>query len=169
MGEPEYKAVSDAHLLAMRTEADKHEDGRPKLMVEIASERKEFPLFVELFGRPPHCDARVLHEPSACEYCARAVAQQRERELLGVRNTGAPADQPGRVHPCPAELARSPASLAAWGGNRPVGDVDYVASALRSTSTDLGYPGEDVVKTCPWCQSVLAEGTPCLCGGPTAR
>lgn len=168
MGDSEYRSISDDELVAIREQLATmsngrrgllHEDGRPKLSVEIASEAKRFDDFIDLFGRPPHCDQRVLHQASACEFCARAIGQQHEREQLGVRNTGAPDPQPGRPHPCPAELARSPESLASWVGNRPMSDVDYVASTLRSPGVVLGNPDEGQL-----CQTCGEDDGRCLCG-----
>lgn len=147
-----------------------HEDGRPMLAVEAASSEHRgtnggldpFRRFMDEFGTPPHCDQRILHRPEDCEYCAHADIMQAERALLGVRNTGVEGDQDGRVHPCPAELARSKESLAHWGGNRPVSADAYAAQALRSSSTDLGYPGEPAEEDlCPYCRCLK----PCPCEG----
>lgn len=130
--------------------ATTHPDGRPKLAVELASEqsaagdRTAFDRFMRACGRPPHCDQRVLHRLEDCEYCGSPEAwpQQKERAALGVRNTGVEGDQPGRVHPCPAELARSQESLQSWAGNRPapppqhgpLAVEDHVAEALLNDS-----------------------------------
>lgn len=134
-----------------------HEGGRPMLAVEIAShedqkgDRDAFRQFMDEMGTPPHCDARILHRPEDCQFCARAEVMQMEREMLGVRNTGVEGEQAGRKWPCPAELARSKESLGAWGGNRPITDVEYAATTLRSHRGDLGYPGEDAIEVCPFC------------------
>lgn len=121
------------------------------------SDRGAFRRLMNDAGVPPHCDQRVLHRPEDCAYCAKALVYQAEREMLGVRNTGVEGDQPGRLYACPAELARSKESLGSWGGNRAVTEVDYVAQALRSPTTDLGYPGEPP----PGC--LLCEHSPCIC------
>ena len=65
----------------------------------------------------PHCDARVLHPPEECEYCGSEDAKvlREDRERLGVNYTG----RKDRPWPCPAERARSMASLNLWDGNRP--------------------------------------------------
>lgn len=64
----------------------------------------------------PHCDARVLHHPDECRYCAMPefASLHEEREQLEVNYTG----HTSRKWPCPAERARSSASLNGWPGNR---------------------------------------------------
>lgn len=67
--------------------------------------------------RFPHCEARILHAPEDCEYCADAKALQAERAALDVSNTG----RTNRKWPCPADRARSQVHQNAWPGNRPQG------------------------------------------------
>ena len=68
----------------------------------------------KLPDRCPHCDARILHKPEECVYCAKATVFQEERERLGVSNTG----HANRKFPCPVDQARSKANYNAWHGNR---------------------------------------------------
>lgn len=71
-------------------------------------------------GTIPHCDARLLHAPPDCVYCAQATDLQKVRETLGLSNTGLQ----NRAWPCPGDKARSAEVHQAWGGNRPMTDKD---------------------------------------------
>lgn len=85
---------------------------KPKLLVEkVMDKEAEWPKDI----RFPHCDARVLHLPEECMFCADAKELQKERQDLNVSNTG----HANRSWPCPADKARSSESLNSWGGNRP--------------------------------------------------
>jgi hypothetical protein len=68
----------------------------------------------------PHCDSRILHAPSECEYCADQPELQGKRWLLGIAHTG---HAPGRGEiPCEADATRPPDSESdhrRWGGNKP--------------------------------------------------
>ena len=95
-------------------------DGREKLWVERAAageiEWRSIPESMFDGGKYqfPHCDARVLHLPEKCVYCAKFTALQEERQRLNVSNTG----ETNRGFPCPADHARGQASLNSWHGNR---------------------------------------------------
>lgn len=52
----------------------------------------------------PHCDSRVLHSPTECEYCDRHGDWQFLREVWGIAFTGHPPKD-GQVA-CPADRAR---------------------------------------------------------------
>lgn len=152
-----------ARVIAARAALGVPDTDPPTLSYTHASETKQFDRYRELFDRPAHCDPRILHPPSECEYCAREEMAQAEREMLGVRNTCYEGEQPGRPNPCPAELARSKESLGAWGGNRPVPAVDYAASSLARS--ELGTDPSPCV--CPVCSMQLgspAEVHLCLPG-----
>lgn len=70
----------------------------------------------------PHCDQRVLHAPSECEFCDMHPEWQALRQGWGIAFTGhPPADD---QMPCPADWARPPGSESdhrRWPGNRPDG------------------------------------------------
>lgn len=69
----------------------------------------------------PHCDPRVLHEPSICEYCDLSPAAQGDRISKGINFTG--RQEPG-LKPCPSDAARGVGGAGrAWGGNRPNGAI----------------------------------------------
>ena len=91
---------------------------RPKLAWELASEAAKAGnrnAYASL-PRPPHCDPRILHAPSAgCDFCVEAVELQAERERLEISNSG----MANRKWPCPADQARGKAHYEAWGGNKP--------------------------------------------------
>lgn len=84
---------------------------RPKTNVERAMDGE-----IEWDKLPcaPHCDARVLHLPSECVYCAAATELQEERERLEISNTG----HTNRKWPCPGDRERGLKSLNSWHGNR---------------------------------------------------
>lgn len=65
----------------------------------------------------PHCDSRILHDPSDCEYCDRPEWQNKRREL-GIASTGC-FPNPGEI-PCPADADRPPGGTSdhrRWYGN----------------------------------------------------
>ena len=94
---------------------------RPKLAVEKLEDKEitHAELNTFLFDGAeyqfPHCDARILHLPEECEYCAKATELQEERERLEVSNSG----HQNRKWPCPVERARSLKGAHKWHGNRP--------------------------------------------------
>jgi hypothetical protein len=91
---------------------------KPKLLIEkILDKEASYDQCPERF---PHCDARILHIPSDCVYCAKATWLQKEREDRGVSNTG----HSNRSWPCPADKVRSKSSQNSWGGNRPKTNKD---------------------------------------------
>jgi hypothetical protein len=109
---------------------------QPKTKVERAM-AKEIPW--DDLGTLPHCDARVLHLPEECTYCADRVDLQEERVELGVSNTGVT----NRAWPCPADKARSSDSLNGWYGNVARKDTDephpfteYVDDALKALNRE---------------------------------
>ena len=78
----------------------------------------------------PHCDSRILHAPSECEFCDRHPDWQQLRKRWGIAFTGhEPKDEvvgelPYQVvHkqlPCPADFnrpAESPSDHRQWPGN----------------------------------------------------
>lgn len=62
----------------------------------------------------PHCDARILHLPEECHYCAEATWLQEERERLDVCNSG----HGNRTYICPADRARGLDNYSRWHGNK---------------------------------------------------
>ena len=70
----------------------------------------------------PHCDARILHAPAECTYCARYPDLHALREAWGIAHTG--HTPVGDEMPCPADHARPAGSSSdhrRWPGNRPGG------------------------------------------------
>lgn len=65
----------------------------------------------------PHCDQRILHAPSECEFCDKHRDWQELREAWGIAFTG--YEPEGTELPDPATHARGEKNLNAWGGNRP--------------------------------------------------
>lgn len=71
--------------------------------------------------RFPHCDARILHAPGACEHCDRS-GLQRARSAWGIAYSGE-APTAGQV-PCPADAAVAAGERGdynRWPGNTPDG------------------------------------------------
>jgi len=64
----------------------------------------------------PHCDQRVLHAPSECEYCDRHPEWQALRMAWGIAFTGYEPD--GKELPDPATAARGLPNVEVWGDNR---------------------------------------------------
>lgn len=66
----------------------------------------------------PHCDSRILHDSSDCEYCSRPEWQAKRREL-GIASTGCFPNS-GEI-PCEADVTRPPdkGDHRRWFGNRP--------------------------------------------------
>jgi hypothetical protein len=64
----------------------------------------------------PHCDQRVLHAPTECEFCDRHPDWQALRQAWGIAFTGYEPDD--KELPCPA-TARSLTTVQRWPGNRP--------------------------------------------------
>jgi hypothetical protein len=65
----------------------------------------------------PHCDQKVLHGPGECVYCDKHPEWQALRSAWGINFTGHTYDRAGQA--CPAEYARTIATINAWPGNRP--------------------------------------------------
>lgn len=67
----------------------------------------------------PHCDSRVLHDPSDCEYCGERPEWQAKRQELKIANTG--CTPPDGWIPCEADYKRPPGDddHRRWFGNRP--------------------------------------------------
>ncbi len=84
---------------------------KPELMVERCMLTGEWPTDLPPW---PHCDARILHTPEECRYCAERTDLQEERVKLDVSNSGVA----NRKWPCPADVARGKAHYSAWHGNR---------------------------------------------------
>lgn len=74
----------------------------------------------------PHCDTRVLHAPSECEYCDRYPDWQEYRCLMRIAFTGH-EPQPGEL-PCPSTATRSLEAVNRWPGNqaRPPADTSWL-------------------------------------------
>jgi len=109
---------------------------RPKTKIERAMD-DEIPW--EDMGTLPHCDARVLHSPEDCIYCAKRVDLQEERVLLGISNTG----KTNRAWPCPADKARSAESLNGWHGNVARKETDDPAPFIRHVNEVLDALNKD--------------------------
>jgi hypothetical protein len=63
----------------------------------------------------PHCDASVLHAPSACQHCDHYPDWQELRDLWRINYTG--EHDPGKA-PCPSEHSRTAEIRDRWPGNR---------------------------------------------------
>jgi hypothetical protein len=63
----------------------------------------------------PHCDPRILHAPSECNFCDMHPAWQFLRLTWGIAFTGYTPD--AKELPCPADNARGD-SHKAWPGNQ---------------------------------------------------
>jgi hypothetical protein len=72
----------------------------------------------KVYDTIPHCDSRILHDPSDCEYCDRPEWQNKRREL-GIASTGCFPNE-GEI-PCEADTVRPPhqGDHRLWYGNRP--------------------------------------------------
>ena len=88
-----------------------------------------------LYDTIPHCDARILHHRSQCEYCNRPAWQQKRWEL-GIALTGF---KPLNWQiPCEADVTRpqnSEGDHRRWGGNKPTisnGDESWPEETLVS-------------------------------------
>lgn len=79
----------------------------------------------------PHCDPRVLHAPTLCEFCDERGDLQRLRVSWAINFTG---QHDASKTTCPAEKARGLENLYAWGGNRA---KPTVASWALKLATDL--------------------------------
>lgn len=93
------------------------------------TERPHLGIYDDCCG--PHCDARILHEPSFCDSCDKFPHYQKARELWGIAWTR-PDDHalvrpPDAILPDPAEVQRSIASINRWGGNVPSSLPPYMA------------------------------------------
>jgi len=66
-------------------------------------------------GQFPHCDQRILHAPTECEYCDRHANWQELRIAWGIAFTG--YEPEGQELPCPADHARGDKHKL-WGGNQ---------------------------------------------------
>lgn len=73
---------------------------------------------MELIGRPPHCDQRVLHAPGECTFCDKRPDWQVLRTRWGIAFTGkTPEDtEYSKQLPCPADFNRGDKHKA-WHGN----------------------------------------------------
>jgi hypothetical protein len=87
----------------------------------------------------PHCDSRILHAPSECEYCDRHPEWQELREAWGIAFTG---------HPPRAGLPRCREPMTAYGRaarcEQPAGHEDdhlpYPAWDLMPCPADAARP-----------------------------
>lgn len=84
---------------------------------QLEGPRKEGTIMIdsEYKAHAPHCDARVLHAPSACRYCDHYKEWQRAREVWGINFTG--ESDPAKL-PCPSTTKRSLEKIERWPGNR---------------------------------------------------
>lgn len=62
----------------------------------------------------PHCDPRILHAPTECEFCDRHPDWQELRQYWGIAFTGYEPED--KELPCPADYARGD-SHKLWYGN----------------------------------------------------
>jgi len=69
----------------------------------------------EFIAQFPHCDQRILHSPSECEFCDRHPEWQALRQAWGIAFTGYEPDE--KELPCPATHARGD-GVNVWPGNR---------------------------------------------------
>lgn len=68
------------------------------------------------YARYPHCDQRVLHAPSECQYCDAFPERQALRQAWGICFTG--YEPEGAELPCPADFARPGGLCEKWSGNK---------------------------------------------------
>ena len=86
----------------------------------------------------PHCDSRVLHAPSECDYCDMHPDWQQQRIHDGICFTGQTPTTGNQPYPCPADAARPPGSPSdhrRWGGNKPTsaeGDPSWPMETFAS-------------------------------------
>lgn len=66
--------------------------------------------------RFPHCDLRILHAPTECEYCDEHPDWQAYRIAMGIAFTG---DTDPKKTPCPSAIDRPAQRAHRWAGNRP--------------------------------------------------
>lgn len=66
--------------------------------------------------RFPHCDSRVLHAPSKCQFCDALPEWQALRVLWRINFTG--ESDPGKAQ-CPSTRDRTVETVHQWPGNRP--------------------------------------------------
>lgn len=109
----------------------------------------------------PHCDQRILHAPSECQWCDNHPEWQKLRESWGIAFTGhepvTPPDAPWlRQLPCPADFNR-PADTGSdhrrWAGN--------VATSQEpvneSTASRMLYPRPEPSKPDPSLTEAIEE------------
>jgi hypothetical protein len=90
----------------------------------------------------PHCDARILHAPAECTYCARYPDLHALREAWGIAHTG--HTPVGDEMPCPADHARPAGSSSdhrRWPGNRASTGADLPVSGGYSGGLPAGRVG----------------------------
>jgi hypothetical protein len=121
----------------------------------------------------PHCDSRILHAPTECNYCDRHPDWQELRQAWGINFTGhnLEANEYGTPFlPCPSEVARPLSNINQWDGNVPFkGDQIntkssvfppnakvfhdpssrhvHVETAARRTDTETDYQLEQLDRT----------------------
>lgn len=96
-----------------------------KIMKTAAERYTEYNAFVDkqlrdgVYNTIPHCDSRILHDPSICEHCDRPEWQVK-RGSLHIAWTGE-VPEAGQI-PCEADATRpagSDSDHRLWGGNKP--------------------------------------------------
>src|SRR5437868_7186472 len=93
----------------------------------------------------PHCDQRILHAPTECEYCDDHADWQALRTAWGIAFTGHKPDGEWITTPCPADAARPAGSRAdhrRWGGNKPTTAKGDPSWPMESTASLMMY-GDD--------------------------
>lgn len=88
----------------------------------------------------PHCDARVLHAPTECEYCDMHENWQTFRTGMGIAFTG--HEPRSDEVACPADAARPPGSPSDhrhWGGNKPTGSLGDPSWPAESAASLMLY------------------------------
>jgi hypothetical protein len=78
--------------------------------------KKSKPNKLELRVQFPHCDPRILHAPSECEFCDLHPEWQYLRQIWGIAFTGWEPEY--KELPDPATHARGYQNANAWSGNK---------------------------------------------------
>lgn len=67
-----------------------------------------------IIEQTPHCDSRILHAPTECDFCDAHPTWQALRKIWGIAFTG--YEPEGKELPCPADHARGD-NHKKWYGN----------------------------------------------------
>jgi hypothetical protein len=74
---------------------------------------------LEVIQQFPHCDQRILHAPTECQFCDKHPEWQQLRACWGIAFTG--YEPENEELPCPADYARRDAHQL-WIGNQAKND-----------------------------------------------